>query len=732
MVDMMTLKPKMVQDATPSWQPPNASSGPNVITVVFDDTGWSDFGCFGSEVGTPNIDRLAKGGLRYNNFHVTPLCSPTRSCLLTGRNHHSVGMRFLADVDSGFDNSRGRVHPDVPTIPSMLKANGYGTYLAGKWHLTPYHELTAAGPFDNWPLARGFERFYGILDGCSDQYCPELYRDNQQVPGHFPPDYHMSEDIVGEAIGWLSSHASFRSSSPFYLQLAFGATHSPLQVPKRYVDKYIKVFEKGWDATRQDRLERQVSDGLVPLATQLTPRPDDVAAWENLSDDERRLFVMQQATFAGFLEHTDEQIGRLVTALTDLGLFEDTLIAVFSDNGAVLEGGPVGSAHTVRHFGGFPQTAPEQLDMLENEDIGGRNRPAHYPKGWGMAGNTPFRRFKQFVDLGGVRSPLVVSWPRAISASRTGGICTDFVHVIDLAATIADVAGCNTDELHGKSIAPGLKGSAQSVPRSSQYWEMMGRRAVWHEGWRAIAEHVPGTSYGNDVWTLFDGNTDFAERIDVAARFPDKLEQLKQVWEQQAAAFDVFPLDDRPFLELLKFRSPLVNTDRMVLKNGCGHMPAPGGMCGTNRPMTVTAKLNPASPGGDGIIVSSGNYLGGYVLYVSGGKLVFEHRCNGEHVRGAATASIPPSAGSLGFALRRNGLGADVTLLVDDQPMAEIPLKFVSHHLSFWGLDIGRCGSNPVSDHPDAARPYGLRGLVEVDFQFLNEAELKDTRVGRE
>jgi arylsulfatase A-like enzyme len=394
-----------VAESEPHWpaSPGKDKRAPNVLLIIFDDTGWSDFGCFGSEIATPAIDRLAAEGLRYNNFHVTPLCSPTRACVLTGRNHHAIGMRFLADTDTGFPNSRGRIRADVPTMPSLLREEGYGTYLVGKWHLTPRHEVTPAGPYKDWPLNRGFDKFYGFLEGVADHYAPELVQDNQHIHPPAKDDYHLSVDLVDRSLRFLKDHAAYASDRPFFLQLAFGATHAPFQAPRERILPYVPVFSKGWDQTRSDRLARQRSAGLVPEGTELTERNPGVAAWEDLSDDAKLLYTHLQAAFAGFLEHADAQVERLLAGLQELGLREDTVVIVMSDNGASREGGEHGAVDINGPYSGKRQSVAEQLASLDL--IGGPYGPAHYPEGWAMVGNTPFRRYKQFTDLGGVRSP---------------------------------------------------------------------------------------------------------------------------------------------------------------------------------------------------------------------------------------------------------------------------------------------------------------------------------------
>lgn len=476
-------------ESEPWWptRPDNLQTAPNMIVVVLDDTGWSDFGCFGSEISTPTIDSLAQGGVRFNNFHVMPLCSPTRAALMTGRNPHSVGMRFLADADTGFPNARGYVRHDVPMLPEVLRSHGYGTYMVGKWHLTPLHEITPVGPVQNWPLARGFDKYYGFLDGCTDQYSPELYQDNHQYEPDADEDYHLTEDLADRAIGYIRDHLTYRSAVPFYMQFAVGATHAPFQAPRRYIDKYVDVFRKGWDATREDRLARQIQLGLAPEGTTLTERGETVPAWDSLDAETQNLYAHLQAAFAGFLEHTDEQIGRIVEELEHRGISENTIIVVMSDNGASREGAK-GDIDTNAPYSGVTRSPEVQMEHIDG--LGGE-AGAHYPEGWAMAGNTPFRRFKQFLDLGGIRSPLVVSWPG--QSEEAGRVQTSFAHAVDIAPTLLDLAGLPPlEQTDGASLKPAFDRAADIPGRQRQAFETLGHRGIYDQGWFAVTEHEKG------------------------------------------------------------------------------------------------------------------------------------------------------------------------------------------------------------------------------------------------
>jgi arylsulfatase A-like enzyme len=717
-----------VAESQPWWPtaPAERAGKPNVVMVILDDTGWSDFGCFGSEINTPAIDSLAQTGLRYNNFHVTPLCSPTRASLLTGRNHHSVGMRFLADADTGFPNSRGAIRQDVAMLPQILRNHGYGTYLAGKWHLAPLHEITPAGPFQNWPLSRGFDKYYGFMDGCTDQYAPELIQDNHSVTPPSTPGYHLSEDLADHATTFIKDHVTYRPETPFYLQFALGATHAPFQAPRDYIEKYLPVFAKGWDTTRAERLERQKALGVIPADTILTEPSDNVRRWDELSGDEREVFTHLQAAFAGFLEHADAQIGRVLETLETLGLRENTIVLVMSDNGASREGGPTGDIDCNAPYSGISRTAAEQLDLLPV--VGTAMGPAHYPEGWAMAGNTPFRRYKQFVDLGGVRSPLVVSWPAGIDA--IGGVRNQFVHAIDITPTLLDLAGIEMpDNVDGASLRDSLTDAAAPARRDTQFWEMLGHRAIWHKGWKAVTEHVSGEPFDTDKWRLYNGTMDFSESIDMAEEFPEKVENLKAIWWNQAHSVGAFPLDDRTLYELLTARGPsgLINRKEIVLRPGQSHVPFSSAIAGSDRSMEVNAYLTGFKSGTEGVLLSSGNVRGGYVLYIRNGTATFEHNHLGTRVVLKSDAPVPEGDATVGFRLtQQEGRAATVELFQQGTVTGRAVVPQVSGHLSFWGMDVG---ADPVSTvSADYAAPFAMAGNVldRVVLRFDAGPDLED------
>lgn len=676
-------------DRTPHWPPvPPRDRRPNVLLVVLDDTGWADLGCYGSEIRTPAIDRLAAGGLRYTNFHVTPLCSPTRACLLTGVNHHRAGMRFISDIDTGFDNARGRIHPAIPTVPERLREAGYATYLAGKWHLMPWHEMTPAGPFANGPLGRGFDRFYGFLDGCTDQYRPELWEDNHRVAVPAGDDYHLSDDLAARAIRFLADHATYRPHDPFFLTLAPGATHAPFQAPRHLIEPYRAVFAEGWDVIRERRFARQLAMGLVPPGTTLNPRNPGVPAWDTLSPDAQRLHAAQQAAYAGFLEHADAAIGRVLDYLDRLGLAEDTLVMVLADNGASPEGRDDGAVDVNALYSGVREPVAEQLARIDA--IGGPAGGAHYPLGWAMAGNTPFRLYKQFADLGGVRAPLVVRWP---SRTQAGGIRRQFAHAIDIGATILDTAGVAAPTVDGASLAATFTDAEAPAPRATQYWEMAGHRALWQDGWRAVTEHVPGDDYATERWRLYDTIADFAETTDVAQANLARHEAMVARWWREAIDNDVLPLDDRPLAKIVnETGSPydLPERTRVVLRPEGSDVPVASGIAGLARSFTATAVLSSRQAGEDGVLLSSGDAAGGYLWSVRQDRLCFERWCLGAHE--IVLAEHPLDAGDTQVELRvRSEQGAlTVALVQPGEAAVQEELTRGMAHPSFTGLTVGR------------------------------------------
>jgi arylsulfatase len=516
---------------------------PHIVYIVLDDCGFGDIGCFGSEIATPNIDALAAGGLLYNNFHSKAICSPTRASLLTGRNSHSVGMKELAGDDQGYPSARGRITPAAATVAQILGSGGYSTYGAGKWHLVPGREMKASGDRTHWPLQKGFDRWYGFLSGWTDQYKPDLVEDNHALPKPNKPDYHFSVDIVDRSIGYLTDHVGADAKKPFFLYLAFGATHAPVQVPKRYIDKNISTYSKGWDAIRESRYRKQIENGVIPANTKLPPRNPGDPAWADLPEQDRAVFTRFMAAYAGFLEHTDEQIGRVVNWLKEKKLFDNTLIFLVSDNGGAPEAGTKGG---FRRPYGDPTSIAQMHEHLD--ELGSPTTQPLYQRPWAMASVAPFRFYKLWPYNGGVQTPCVVSWPAGI---KSPGIRRQFIDCIDITPTVLDVTGIQEPStfhgvcqipMQGKSIRATFENPAAPDPRDTQYFELWGSRGIWHKGWKAVGIHTPKTSYDNDKWELYNLTEDFSESNDLAAKNPAKLEELKKLWWSEAEKNGVLPI----------------------------------------------------------------------------------------------------------------------------------------------------------------------------------------------
>src|SRR5690349_9243740 len=516
---------KTIAGSRPWW--PRArkapQGAPNILVVLFDDVGFSDFGCYGSRISTPTIDALAAEGLRYSGFHTTAMCSTTRAALLTGRNHHSVGVGCLANFDSGYPGYRGKIAKEAGTLPEMLRPHGYRNYMVGKWHVTPLTETGPSGPFDGWPLGRGFDRYYGFMDAETDQYAPELVRDNTPIapPGTFETGYHLTEDLVDQSIRYLADHIADAPQTPWLLWLAPGACHAPHQAPAELIRAYDEVFADGWDVERERRLERQKALGIVPANTRLPERNDGVRPWDSYSGDERRVFTRLQSAFAAMLDHADQHIGRLVDFLERAGVRDDTLILVMSDNGASQEGGPLGFVNAMGPFNFRGEPMEEKLARID--DIGGPDTHSNFPHGWAMASNTPLRRYKQNTHGGGIRDPLVISWPNRLPAR--GEVRPHFAHACDMVPTLLELIGiAPPDEiggvkqwpLEGESFAAALTDPAAPARKTAQHFEMFGHRGLWKDGWKAVAFHPPGTPFDADTWELFHLDRDFSETDDLA------------------------------------------------------------------------------------------------------------------------------------------------------------------------------------------------------------------------
>lgn len=721
---------KTIQDSTPYWPKPiQAAPGtPNVVYVVFDDVGFSDFGAYGSEIATPHLDGLAAGGLRYTNFHTTGLCSATRACLLTGRNHHRVGIGTLTDWDLGYPGSRGRLVPDAATLAELLRPEGWNTCAVGKWHLTPMQETTAAGPFDQWPVQRGFDRFYGFFAGETNHWFPELTEDNHRIEPELPPDYHLSVDLVDRAISYFRDQKSVAPEKPLFLNLAFGACHAPHQAPKEFIDPYREVFAVGYDQIREDRLARQLEMGIVPAGTKLTPRHASVKPWSSLSTERKESFVHFQAAYAGMLEHADLQIGRFVDFLEKIGQLENTVMFVLSDNGASQEGTPIGTVNALRVANGVRDSVEQNLAAAD--EMGGPLLNNNYPLGWAMAGNTPLKRFKQNVHGGGVRDPLIVHWPAGIESK--GELRHDFVHATDLPMTVLDLAGVSPPSqisgetqisFDGVSVRATFADAAASVQRGPQIFELFGHRAIVHEGWKAVAWHAPGTDFEEDVWELYRLEEDFSEFEDLSKSEGEKLAALQSLWWEEARRNHVLPLDDRAFNErwILSGGDQTVRT-RFEFWAGMSHLPTDAAPDIRNRSYTVEAEVELAEGvEHEGVLIAHGDRCSGWSLYMKSGYLIHDYNFAGTHTVIRSESKVNAGRHRLVYRLSRTGEHQGVAeLRVDDVVVTEpVSVATIPLVISFEGLDVGRDALISVTE--DYESPFEFTGKLERVIVTLDE-----------
>lgn len=622
---------KTYQESVPFWpDKPQAPAGaPNIVLVVLDDVGFSDIGCYGSEIHTPNLDALAAGGLRYNNFHVTSMCSPTRACLMTGRNSHSVGVGIIAEWSNGFPAYQGRITRKAATMPEILSQYAYGSYASGKWHLTNLSDYGAAGPHGDWPLGRGFARWYGFHGALTDQWNPELYEDNHPFHRDFKPGYHLSTDLVDHAISHIRDHVTSAAQRPFFEYLAFGACHWPHHVPKEYIDRYRGRYDKGWDAIREERLARQKELGIVPESTVLSPRNPGVTSWEETSEALKKSGSLLQETFAAFLEHTDMEIGRLVEYLRQIGQLDNTLFMVISDNGASSEGGSLGAVNMRSHLT-YHQSTPE--DVLKQADtLGSEYAFNHYPMGWAQVSNTPLKWYKKNAHGGGVRAPFIAHWPAGIQAR--GEIRSQFHHAIDVLPTVLDCASAHAPAsfngyeqipLHGVSMRYSFGDGAAPTHRNTQYFELIGNRAIWHDGWKAVALHTKGESYDDDQWELYRLGEDFSENHDLADQNPALRDNLVKLWWEEAERFGVMPLDDRQHerAELTLKRNPTKRYEYLPDMSRIDRLMMPDI---SDRSYRVEAHVAALTDQTQGVIFSWGSRFAGFVLYAKDGRLVYEY-----------------------------------------------------------------------------------------------------------
>jgi arylsulfatase A-like enzyme len=695
------------------WWPPRPEPGPdapNVLVILVDDLGYADLGCYGSEIRTPNVDAVAARGLRYTNFHSTPMCSPTRSALLTGLNSHRAGIGHVAHSDAGFPGYAMELTEHAATAAEIFRDAGWATFMAGKWHLSKDSDLSAAGPRHSWPCQRGFDRYYGILDGFTNLHHPHrLIQDNSVVEvDRYPDGYFLTDDLTDRVISWWKELRASHPRTPWFTYLAHPAVHAPLHAKADDLARYRDAYHDGWDALRASRFARQQELGIVEPGTEVAPRNteegDDVRPWDQLSEDECRLYARHMEVYAAAVDGLDQSIGRLVAALEELGEAANTIVVFTSDNGASREGEEAGTSGYYVHLLGQPDL---EADLPRLDLLGGPQTMPHYPRGWAMAGNTPFRLYKINTHAGGHSVPFVVSWPAGIAAR--GELRRQYVHVVDLLPTLLELTGVEapTERLGqplipmaGTSFAATLADAGHPAIRTEQVYECQGHRGYYRDGWEVVTRHRPLTPFDDDEWELFELDTDPTERRDLAADQPERVADLSAAWDAAARAEQIYPLDEGSNLKFVQRpeRSRAFSEPVTILP-GTPTLERWRSMELINmRSFTVTASVDLAD-GDRGWLVAHGDQGGGYGLHVDGGELWWVHNDGKGTVRTLSGGPVPTGAVELGAAVTApGGFTWEVALLVDgEERAAEAGYRMLFPISPFEGIDVGLDRRSPVS-----------------------------------
>lgn len=728
---------KTYKESTPAWPeiPAPVAGAPNVVIILLDDVGFGQTSTFGGLIPTPNLDKLAGEGLRFNRFHTTAICGPSRAALLTGRNHHDAGNGFLMEWATGFPNYSTMIPKSTATMAEVLRDNGYTTWWFGKNHNTPDWETSVAGPFDRWPTGMGFDYFYGFNAGEAHQYYPVIFENTTPVEPDKSPEkgYHLLTDMTDRAIARMRYEKSVSPGKPFFMYFAPGAMHAPHHVTKEWRDKFKGKFDMGWEKYREIVFENQKRMGIIPADTKLTPRPDWVPAWSSLSDKQKKVYNALFENYAGYFAFTDHEVGRLLDAIKDLPDADNTLIFyIVGDNGASSEGGPDGTLDEIKNLAGMNASIDDILKDLDK--LGGPETEPHYPVGWAWAGNTPFQWVKQVAShLGGSRNPMVVSWPAKIK--HDDNCRTAFLHLVDIAPTVYEavhvtmpesVNGIKQLPLAGTSFLAAFTDAAYAG-RTEQYFEILSNRSIYKDGWKANAQHTlpwrqdlaPG-NWEQDKWELYNLNEDFSEADNLATQQPQKLEEMKKAFDAAAEKYHVYPLDDRGVARALVPKPPPPGSNpsatKFVYYAGATRLPETASPAIKNRSWTVTADIKSNGKATNGVIVAAGGVSSGVTLYVKNGVPVFDYNYYGKHTILKAPAALSP--GNATIALDFNyagggmGKGAGLVLTVNGKKVAEG--KMDATVFARFGVDtfgIGEDSGQPVTF--DYKPPFRFTGQIE-------------------
>jgi arylsulfatase A-like enzyme len=727
------------KQSTPYAIPPIAApaGAPNVLLVLLDDEGYGQSGTFGGLIPTPTQDRLAKCGLRYTRFHVTALCSPTRAALLTGRNNHAVGVGVITNLATDFPGYTGSIPKSAALVSEVLRENGYATAAFGKWHLIPEKENASSGPYDHWPTHQGFDYYYGFLNGDTNQWYPELTLGTQPVEMVAPPgrksDYTLNEDLADRAISWIKAEKSLAPDRPFFVYYAPGASHAPLQAPQAWIDKFKGKFDMGWDRYREIVFENQKKLGVVPPDAKLTPRPAAIPAWDSLTPGQQKVAARLMEVFAGFSAQSDYELGRVIDAIGATGQLDNTLIVyIAGDNGASMEGGLYGTSNSMAQVNGVPESTDYMLAKLE--ELGGPTTEPHYPVGWAWAGNAPFQWGKRIAShLGGTRDPMVVCWPNHIKDA--GGVRYQFEDVTDVAPTILDAAGLpepvevngvKQQRVDGMSFVATFDSASVPSKRNTQYFEMLGNRAIYHDDWIAGARsgQLAWTySAGPETmlqqpWELYHLSEDYSEADNLADKYPDKLNELKALFDEEAKKNQVYPLDPR-----FAGRQPRPTGTHFTYYAHTGHLYLSLTPPYENRSHTITALVEIPEGGANGVLLADGGIGGGFSLFLKNGKPTYTYNFFSRQITTiAAPDALPPGPARIVLKFDYDGggpgKGALVTLYVNDKIAGQARIEHtVSTAFSFEDtFDVGEDSASPVGDYQSPFLFTGTLDRVDLDL----------------
>ncbi len=727
------------------------AGAPNVLIVLIDDAGFGSSSAFGGPCETPVAEALAANGLKYNRFHTTALCSPTRQALLTGRNHHSAGMGGITEIATGEPGYSSVLPNTMSPLARTLKLNGYSTAQFGKCHEVPVWETSPVGPFDAWPTGGGgFEYFYGFIGGEANQWYPTLYEGTTAVePKTTPEDgYHLVKDMTDKAIGWVAQQKALAPDKPFFVYFAPGATHAPHHVPKEWADKYKGKFDQGWDTLREETFGRQLKLGLIPADCRLTPRPKEIPAWDDMPEDFKPVLRREMEVYAGYLAYVDHHVGRLFEMLKDLGVLEDTLIYyIIGDNGASAEGSINGCFNEMSYFNGLQALETPEYLTARLDKLGGPESYNHYAVGWAHAMDTPYQWTKQVAShWGGTRNGTIVHWPTKITSK--GEIRSQFHHVIDVAPTILEAAGLpqpisvngvQQAPIEGVSMLYSFNDAKAAERHETQYFEMFGNRGIYHKGWTAVTKHVtpwiqkPPVALDDDVWELYDTTTDWSQANDLSKQFPDKLHELQRQWLIEATRYNVLPIDDRVVQKMspdTAGRPILIKGKTQILFSGMGHLPENNVLNLKNKSHSVTAGIVVPKGGAEGVIIAQGANIGGWSLYAKAGKLKYCYNYGGfkrYYVESAAPIPTGDHQVRMEFAYSGGGIGkgGKVSLFIDGKPVGEgcVEATLAMIFSADDGLDVGEDSGAPVSEDY-CARDNAFNGRIKgIQLSIADAAE---------